>query len=78
MNKDIYYCMCLFCVCSISYTVIHVGTCNGTHTVLGAWTFSYIIRYNVPFHLGDHLANGTTFAKSLGWSVYRGSTVHIF
>ena len=29
----------------------------------------HIIRHNVQFHLGDHLANGTTFAKSLGWSV---------
>ena len=29
---------------------IHVG--NGTHTVLRAWEFLYIIRYNAQFHLG--------------------------
>ena len=48
-------------------SLIHVV--NGTRTVLGAWTFAYIIRYNVQFYLGDHLANETTFAKSLGLSV---------
>ena len=38
-------------------SLMHVG--NGTHTVLRAWTFPYIKRYNVQFHLGDHLANGS-------------------
>ena len=57
--------MCLFCVC---LTLIHVDN-SSRHTVLRAWEFSYIIRYNVQFHLGDHLSNGTTFAKSFGLSV---------
>ena len=37
----------------------------------------HIIRYNVQFRLGNHLANGTTIAQSLAWSVLRGSTVLI-
>ena len=44
------------------FVLSFIRVVNGTHTVLRAWKLSYIIRYNVQFHLGDHLANGTTFA----------------
>ena len=59
----------IVCACFVFVlSLIHVD--NSTHTVLRAWELSYIIRYNyVQFHLRDHIANGTTFAKSLWWSV---------
>ena len=53
--------MCLIFVCFICMDVV-----NSTHrpTVLREWKWLYIIRYLyiVQFNLGDHLANGTTFA----------------
>ena len=53
----------------VALSLIHVV--NSTHILyLEHGNFHIIIiRYNVQFHLGDHLTNGTTFAKSLGWSV---------
>ena len=49
----------IVCICFVFVlSLIHVV--NSTHTVRGARKHcSYVIRYYVQFHLGDHLANGT-------------------